>query len=171
MRVSALDGMLGVAFDTDFFCVAVGIIFSTVLLTTLVTALTTAFGAGFAGALATAFGAGFAFGFTTTFGAGFVLATTFEATLVLALALTVATRVPVVAFLLVAFAFAFAVTNFDSPETHEGRFADFLRRSGSLSDQSNRSEKCAGWYILQPIAAKVDRLLGNTGITKTRKCT
>ena len=131
MRVSALDDMLGVVFDTDFFCVAVDIIFSTVLLTTLVTALTTALGAGFAGALATAFGAGFAFGFTT-FGAGFVLEATFGA--VLALALTVPMRVPVVAFLPVAFAFAFAVTNFDSPETHEGRLADFLLRSESLSD-------------------------------------
>lgn len=144
MRVSVLDDMPGVVFDTGFFCVAVGIVFSTVLLTTLVTALATALGAGFAGALATALGAGFVFGFTTIFGAGFVLATTFEATLVLALALTFATRVPVVAFLPVAFAFAFAVTNFDSPETHEGRFTDFLRRSGSLSDQRNRSEKCAG---------------------------
>ena len=135
MRVSALDGVLGVVFDTGFFCVAVGIIFSTVLLTTLVTALTTALGAGFTGALATAFGAGFAFGFTTIFGAGFVLETTFGAAL--ALALTVPMRVPVVAFLPVAFAFAFAVTNFDSPETHEGRLADFLLRSGSLSDRWN----------------------------------
>ena len=143
MRVSTLDGMLSVVFDTDFFCVAVGIIFSTVILTTLVTALATAFGAGFAGVLATTFGVGFAFGFTTTFGAGFVLETTFGAALILALALTVATRVPVVAFLPVAFAFAFAVTNFDSPETHEGRLADFLLRSGSLTDRWNRSEKRA----------------------------
>ena len=143
MRVSVLDDMPGVVFDTGFFCVAVGIIFSTVLLTTLVTALATALGVGFAGVLATAFGAVFAFGFTTTFGVGFVLATTFGVAFVLALPLTVATRVPVVAFLPVAFAFAFAVTNFDSPETHEGRFTNFLRRSGSLSDRWNRSEKCA----------------------------
>lgn len=116
MRISTLDELPGVDFDSDF-CIAGGIIFSTDFLATLVTALVTVLGAGFAGVLAAGLGAGFAFGFTTTFGAAFVLATTFGAGLVLAFAFTVATRALTVAFLPLAFVFAFAVTNFNSPET------------------------------------------------------
>ncbi|MCY7389706.1 MAG: hypothetical protein LH481_16890 [Burkholderiales bacterium] len=152
IRVSTFAGALEVDFVTGF-CATGGIIFSTVFLTVLATALAAVLGAGFAGTLATALGTGFVFvfvfgfGFTTlfgadfvfattfgagfafatTFGAGFAFATTFGAGLALAFTLTVAARLPVVAFLPVAFAFALAVTNFNSPETRYRRFMELLR--------------------------------------------
>ena len=144
MRISTFDDTLGIDFDAGLRATGGGL-FSTVFLTVLVTALAAVFGAGFAGALATVFGAGFVFAFTTLFGAGFAFATTFFGTgLALAFTLPVATRVPTVTFLPLAFAFgfafAFAVTNFNSPETH-------YRRIAGLPD------------------------MGNSGNTKTRKCT
>ena len=112
----AFGALLGVVF-----CTAGGIFFSIGFLTGGVAALAADFGVSFAGALAIAFGTGFVFAFTTPLGAGFVFVTALGIGLDLAFALPVAARVPIVAFVPSLFAFAFAVTNVDSPETHYGR--------------------------------------------------
>ena len=110
MRVSDFNEVFG----AGFVCVlgtAGCIAFSTDLTVNLVTGLDT----GLAGVFATSFGADLTFCLATAFGAGFAFATILGAGFALTLPATTFAFLPS----LLAFGFAFAVTNVISPETTE----------------------------------------------------
>ena len=113
-----------------------------------VSALVDARGTDFGGAFATDFGAGFAFGFTTVFGDGFAFAIGLGAGLALAfttgLTFAAAPFAPTFALMLPAFAFgfAFAVTNFNSPETTQSSFCGHCKKRQKHKNASVYLNRC-----------------------------
>ena len=124
MRVSDLDAAVGAGFATGL-CAGSDVTFDRVLAANLMTVLGAGFGGeGFTLAFTTGFGAAFAF--AMAFGAGFALTLGFT----VAFTLTAAPFVPLFAVLPLTFTFvfAFAVTNFISPETTLSSFCGRSRK-------------------------------------------